>query len=212
VVVQNKPKGELHPKLPIMEAFRLVKDKIKASVKHKKEIGFALNRFEKGAKQLRMTDIAIGKFKRSELKTILEYLNLPDNYFNKFRAYLSSLFNELVEYDCCEINLTRDIRKRKITKKVRETLDIHILRQIADYLKEKHYEFYRYMMIFFYSGAKSSELLRIRKSDVNLEKQEYKVTIQKGRQYTETIKIILPGALPLWEEVVPNDYLFAKNR
>jgi integrase len=211
----SKPQGELHPDLNIIDAFNLAKEKLKGSDKHKKEIRIAINRFEKGSRELRMTEIKIKDFKRSELKTILEYLNLPDNYFNKFRAYLSCLFNELVEYDCCEINLTRDIRKRKITKKVRETLEIKHLKQIAVYLKEKQPAFYRYMMIFFYSGARSSELLRLKKSEVDLENQEYKITIQKGRQYNETIKVIVPNALPFWKEVMQEakagDYLFAKS-
>ncbi|TWP27422.1 hypothetical protein ETU09_07140 [Apibacter muscae] len=211
----EKPKNELHKDLNIIEAFRLSHDKLKKSVSkdYFNEIRIAINRFEKGARELRMLNIKIKDFKRSELKTILEYLNLTDHYFNKFRSYLSSLFNELVEYDCCEHNLTRDIRKRKIIKKVRETLEIEHLKQIAEYLKEEQPYFYRYMMIFFYSGARSSELLRIKKCDVNIEKQEYKVIIEKGRQHTETIKIILPDALPFWIELInqakTNDYLFS---
>lgn len=214
--VKEKPlQGSLHPDLPILEAFDLVKDKLKISDKHKKQIIFMLNRFGKAVRELRMDDISIKDFKRSELKTILEYLVLPDVYYNKFRSYLSTLFNELVEYDCCEVNLTRDIRKRKELKKMRETFDLSELKQILEYLKTNHYEFYLYTQIFFYSGARSSELLRVKKSDVDIEKQEYKIIIQKGRQYTETIKVILPSALPYWKELLnkatKNDYLFSKG-
>lgn len=206
---------ELNPDMNIIEAFINAQSKIKVSKDYANEIRIAVNRFNKKVAELKMHEIRICDFKRSELKNILESLNLTDHYFNKFKAYLSCLFNELVEYDCCEHNLTRDIRKRKITKKVRKTLEIEHLKQIANYLKEAQPSFYRYMMIFFYSGARSSELFRIKKSDVNLLNQEYKVTIEKGKQYTETVKVILPEALPYWNEVIreanANDYLFSKG-
>ncbi|MDV3750827.1 hypothetical protein CMU19_05390 [Elizabethkingia anophelis] len=46
--------------------------------------------------------------------------------------------------------------------------------------------------------------------------QEYKLTIQKGRQYTETIKVVLLDAIPYWKEILcmcksENDYLFSKG-
>lgn len=207
--------GEFHPDLPIIEAFQKALGKTNTSKKYKKDMTTAFNRFNAVVKELRMEEVAISKFRRSELKTILEYMELPDNYFNKVKAYVSSLFVELIEYDCCEINLARDIRKKKIPITIRETLEPKELAKIVKSLKVNQPEFYRYLMIFYYSGARSTELLRVQKKDVNFEKQEYKVIIQKGKQYTETIKIILPNALPFWKEIMKlakkEDYLFAKN-
>jgi len=205
----------LSSELPIMRAFRLAHEKINASQKHKDQIRFALNRLEVAVNKLRYNEIKIGNLKRSELKSILDFLDLPDNYYNKFRAYLSSLFCELLEYGCCEYNLARDLRKRKTVKNIREVLEIDVLKQILDFLKVEHPVFYNYTVLFFYSGARSSELFRLKKCDVDLEKQEYKVIIQKGKQYTETKKVILNIALPYWQKAIQigqkDDYLFSTN-
>tara|TARA_R110002126_G_scaffold196430_1_gene344378 strand:- start:712 stop:1197 length:486 start_codon:yes stop_codon:yes gene_type:complete len=71
-------------------------------------------------------------------------------------------------------------------------------------------------MIFFHSGARSSELFRVQKKDVYLDKREYRVTIKKGNSYREVIKVILPNALKYWEEIInectnDDDYLFTRN-
>lgn len=208
--------GMMQPEMPVIDAFRAAHKKMRASEKHKNEVRIAINRVERGALELRMTDIPIKDFKRSQLRRLLDYLQLKDYTYNKFLSYLSGLFIELMEFDCCEVNITRDIRKRKTVKRLRETISLELFREISAHLKNEKYTFYRYMMIFFYSGARTTELFRLQKKDVNIEKQEYKVVIRKGREYREVIKIILPNALPFWKEVMSeakhqDDFLFAKN-
>ncbi|HEX8576998.1 MAG TPA: hypothetical protein VF677_11955 [Flavobacterium sp.] len=210
----EKPKGSMHADLLIIEAFRLSHSKIKGSPQHLKQIEYAINRFEKAVKKLRMTDIKICNFKRSELKEIFDYLNLTDNYFNKFKAYFSSLFKELIEYECCEINLTRDIQKRTIVKNQREVMQTDLVDLILDKLRPDHYEFYRYGKIFFYSGGRSTELFTVQAKHVRLDKQEYDVLIKKGKQYVWETKIIIQNAIPFWSEIIQmckskEDYLFS---
>ena len=81
--------------------------------------------------------------------------------------------------------------------------------------QSNHYTFYRYLMIFFFSGSRSSELLRIKKKDVNLELREFKITILKGNRPFEIRKPILGQALEFWTEIVQKarneDYLFTKD-
>jgi integrase len=206
---------ELNETLPVMRAFRLALEKSDASEKHRHEIKVALNRFEKGLEILRLEDVKINDFSRRQLKITLDRLNLPSSYFNKFKTYLSSLFGILLEYECCETNLARDIIKKKTTQKIRKTLSDSEFKRVLGYLQENHSEFHRYMMIFFYSGGRSAELLRLKKSDVNLEKQEYKVLIKKGKQYKEVIKIIIPASIPFWQEILDlakdDDFLFSKK-
>lgn len=96
-----------------------------------------------------MSDIKICNFKRSELKEIFDYLNLTYNYFNKFKAYFSSLFKELIKYECCEVNLTGDIQKRTTVKNQREVMQSNLVDLILEKLRPGHYEFYRYGKYFF---------------------------------------------------------------
>lgn len=214
LVQDQKPKGSMHPDLLIVDAFRLALTKLKGTAEYLKQIEYALNRFEIAVKKLRMTEITIYKFRRSELKEIFDYLNLTDNYFNKVKAYFSSLFKELIEYECCENNITRDIQKRIITKNQREVLDFKTLELIYDYLKVPNYKFHRYCKVFFYSGGRSTELLSVQLKHVRLEKQEYDVLIKKGKQYVWETKIIIQNAIPYWTEIVQmckskDDYLFS---
>ncbi|MFY0481685.1 hypothetical protein ACI6PS_03695 [Flavobacterium sp. PLA-1-15] len=210
----EKPKALMNPDLLIVEAFRLALSKKKASDEYLDQIRYAVNRFEKAAKQLRMDKIRIYDLRRSQLKEIFDYIDLTDDYFNKYKAYFSALFIILVEYECCETNLTRDIQKRTVVKKQREVLELNYLDLVLEHLKEQHYSFYRYGKIFFYSGARTTELFTIQKKHVRLEKQEYDVLIKKGSQYVWETKIIIQNAIPFWEEIMKlshskDDYLFS---
>jgi len=215
IVDAERNDNELHPDLPFISAFELVKDKLLVSESQKLQLKWAVERLKKPAKKLKLDDVTIYNLKRSELKRLLDSLDLPNNYYNKFKDYLSSLFNELVEYECCETNITRDIRKRKVIKKSRDILSKDDFEKVMKHLKENYYEFYRYAQIFLYSGARSTEFMDLKVKDVDIENQEFKITIKKGKVYKEQIKVILKAAIPFWEEILKgakqNDYVFSKN-
>ncbi|WP_339697295.1 tyrosine-type recombinase/integrase [uncultured Marixanthomonas sp.] len=206
---------DLHPYLDFISAFRLAVTKIQCSEKHRKQMGWCIDRLEKKVVRLRLQRVIISDLKRRQLKQLLEACNLPDNYYNKFLSFLSRIFGELVEYECCETNLVRDIRKRKITKTQRDILSSEDHKAIMKYLKANHYEFWRYARIFLFSGARTTELFRVQVKDVNIEKQEYHTTILKGNQPKEVTKVILQDVIPLWEEVIkgakPDDYIFSRG-
>ena len=130
--------------------------------------------------------------------------------------YFSSLYRELIEYECCETNITRDIYPKKTFKEPRLVLEKNELDKIKELLEETHPEFYRYMMIFLYSGARNTELFRLQRKDVDLDKQEFVILLEKGGQYKRCTKVILTPALEYWKEVCeecqsPDDYLFSLN-
>ena len=68
---------------------------------------------------------------------------------------------ELIEYECCESNITRDIYPKKTFKEPRLVLKKNELDRVREHLEEEHPDFYRYMMIFLYSGARNTELFRL---------------------------------------------------
>ena len=206
---------ELNPFLDFITAFRLAIEKIQCSEKHRKQLEWCVNRLNKKVVKLDLQNVVIEDLKRRQLKQLLEACELPNNYYNKFLVYLSRIFGELIEYECIEYNLVRDIRKRKVVRKERIILLPKDLTAVMRYLHCNYYEFWRYSKIFLYSGARSSELLRIQAKDVDLINQEYTVTILKGNRPKETIKVILKEVLPLWQELLknakPQDYIFARN-
>ena len=70
-------------------------------------------------------------------------------------------------------------------------------------------------MIFLYSGGRSTEFFSLKKEDVNLDIQEFNVTIKKGNQYKEVTKVILKPVINLWKELLQEakkgDYIFSKG-
>ncbi|WP_181566770.1 tyrosine-type recombinase/integrase [Aequorivita sp. CIP111184] len=207
--------ADLHPYLDFISAFRIAASKIRCTKKHRKELGICINRLEKKVAKLGLRKVVIEQLTRRQLKQLLESCNLPDNYFNKYLSFLSSLFGELVEYECCEHNIVRDIRKRKIIKKQREILSSEHHKAVMKHLYVNHYEFWRYARIFLFSGARTTELFRVQAKDVDIENQEYNTTIAKGSNPHEVTKVILKEVIPLWNELLentkPNSYLFSKG-
>ncbi len=72
------------------------------------------------------------------------------------------LFKELLELETIESNPIRDLSKRKTIKKLRELLSDKEREKIDKYLKLNFYIFWRFVNIFFHSGARESEMLALR--------------------------------------------------
>ena len=206
----------LYPDLLFIEAFKRALEIKSGTKSHLYNIKRAIERLEEASEALGMQYIKIKDLRRVDLKIMLDYLQLPDKYYNKFVIYFSSLYRVLIEYECCESNITRDIYPKKTFKEPRLVLEKNELDKIREHLEETHPEFYRYMMIFLYSGARNTELFRLQRKDVDLDKQEFVILLEKGGQYKRCTKVILTPALEYWKEVCeecqsPDDYLFALN-
>ena len=206
----------LYPDLLFIEAFKRALEIKSGTKSHLYNIKRAIERLEEASEALGMQYIKVKDLRRVDLKIMLDYLQLPDKYYNKFVIYFSSLYRVLIEYECCESNITKDIYPKKTFKEPRLVLKKNELDRIKELLEKTHPEFYRYMMIFLYSGARNTELFRLQRKDVDLDKQEFVILLEKGGQYKRCTKVILTPALEYWKEVCeecqsPDDYLFALN-
>ena len=206
----------LYPDLLFIEAFKRALEIKSGTKSHLYNIKRAIERLEEASEALGMQYIKVKDLRRVDLKRMLDWLQLPDKYYNRFVIYFSSLYRELIEYECCEANITRDIYPKKTFKEPRLVLEKNELDRIKELLEKTHPEFYRYMMIFLYSGARNTELFRLQRKDVDLDKQEFVILLEKGGQYKRCTKVILTPALEYWKEVCeecqsPDDYLFALN-
>ncbi|MPS66835.1 hypothetical protein [Chryseobacterium sp.] len=213
---QIKIQGDLNPELKFMDALWKVRDKIPFSKDYVSLSRQMLNLIDKAIIELEYTDLKIIETKIWHIKNILENIYTTNSVFNKHRSCLKSMFNELLEYGCVEFNPVTSVSKKAETPKIRELLTDEKSLIVYDYLRNNHPTFFRYAKMFFYSGARSTELMRVQKKYVDINKQEYKTLIKKRRKYEWVTKVIIPAAIPYWRQILiecksDDDYIFSKD-
>jgi site-specific recombinase XerC len=209
---------EIHPGTKFIEAFWEVLPKLKVEPHTTEDIKCVIKALEAAARQMHITALTIGDVRRKHIKALLEQVAIinpkfSNDRYNKFRSYLMILFSELVEMEATEINPVKDLKKKKVIKRIRQTLTAEERTKINNHLKIKTYSFWRFMQIFFHSGSRETELLRVQRKDIYLEKQQYKLLVKKGKQTNEQLRTIKDNILPLWEELLkdakPEDFIFS---
>lgn len=148
------------------------------------------------------------------LKTVADKRKISAVTYNHYRAYLMMLFKVLIPLGAIEVNPVRDVPKRKTVKKIKKTLTDEQREKVKEVLSlESQQSFYRYVQIFFASGARSTELFSVKVKDVDLSRQQYLCVIRKGRQWVEVYKTIKDAVLPLWQDLLKGgrdeDYIFS---
>jgi hypothetical protein len=162
---------------------------------------------EVDGKTVRLDMVQIQQVRKKHIRLILEKCaqinqRWSNNRHNRYRAYLQMIFKPLVTLEAIEMNPVNEIETLTKTENVREVLTPEQRRQINDHLYCNHYPFWRFMQIFFHSGARETELMQVRESDVDLANQRYKVLIRKGKVYRWVWKAIKDIAVPFWQEVL----------
>lgn len=210
---------EIEPSTPFCKALILAEMRISASSTTKRDLKSILKFVSNSANQLGYSDIPIKSISRKHLKQLLAHIEMvygeSAHRYNKIRSYLMILFNELVELEACEINPIRDLSKKKSIQRVRAIPNIENRETINNYLQQNHHRFWLFMHIFFHSGARLTEIMKVKRTDVNLSNQSFKITIQKGTVNKEVLRPIKKIALPYWEEAIfsasGDDYIFSKG-
>jgi integrase len=215
-----KNKGKTLGDLPIMEAFEFAFEKKDCTNHMKEDFRSILKYVSQAAEKTGLTTLPITKVERHHIKELLDCCgkvkkNWSPNTFNQYRAHLSILCKELVEYDALPYNPTIGIAKKKVILKNRKTLSIQERLEIAEVLKSKEPDFWRFLQIFFHSGCRETELVNLKVENIHLEEQRFSILVKKGRQYRETEKVIKDVALPFWEEQLkmakPGYFVFGKG-
>jgi integrase len=202
----SETEGEITPRTNILKAFEFVFDKIKISPDSKLDLKSCLKYITKAIKELHYDRYIIGDIKRKHIKLILDKCGQikekwSANTFNQYRKNLSMLFAQLVEFDAIDANYVRDIKKQKSLQKIRTTLTREQRDQVSQHLSKIDYAFWRFMQIFFHSGIRITELLSLKKEDVEIDRQRFKVVIKKGQSYKEEWRVIKDVAFDFWKEI-----------
>ena len=182
------------------------------------DIRSLLRYVEKAAFLLQIDYLPVKEINPSHMLLILEQCGKikerwSANTYNTYIKYLSILFGQLLQYRAVEYNPLRDLKKKKVLRKTKEILTPEECNEIDRFIKEFDKGFWRFIHIFFHSGCRVTEILRVQGKDVNLKKQKVKYLVLKGQQPQYVERTIKDVALPLWEIMMQgcgeNDYVFS---
>ena len=174
---------------------------------------------ERAAISCRLDKVPIKDIRRRHILLLLETCGRQknvwnNNQFNYYVRNLGMLFKILVRIEATEVNATNGIELRKKTKRVREVLT-RTDRKLVDDLVASIPPFRRFVHIFFHSGSRITEVMRIRGRDVQLHNQRFRRTIKKGGEIREVWTTIKDVALPYWKEAIagcaPDDFVFSRG-
>ncbi len=134
------------------------------------------------------------------------------NQFNHYRKYLQIIYSQLEELEVIDYNPIEKISKKTVDPPKRETLTPEQRILIDKYLLDTHPIFHRFVNIFYHSGSRRKEMLRLQGKDVDLAGQRFRLLIKKGKHRRWVWKTIKDIAMPFWiEQMVncrPEDFVF----
>lgn len=202
----EKPSG-IDPKTGFIDALHKAFDLLKLENTTLHDISSSINLFEIAAKKMGIERMEIDSVKRRHLRQLLETCEeLKKSWsaysFNNSRAYLIMLYKKLLEQDAIKMIPVKDIPKQKIIIRIKNVLSPEERLKIDKYLKEVNPDYRRFMQIFFHSGSRKTELVRLKVEDVYLDKQYIKLLIKKGSQQREELRAIKNIALDFWKEQI----------
>jgi integrase len=210
----------INPTTGFIVALRMACALIKCESTTLHDIKSSINFFEMAAKKMGIDRLEIQLVKRRHLHQMIEMCaELKKSWsawsYNNCRTYLMMLYKKLLEQDAVEINPVKDIPKEKIIIRIKKVLNEQERRKIDTHLKSIDPDYRRFIHIFFHSGGRKTELVRLKVADVNLEKQVFKLFIKKGSQQREELRAIKNIALDFWKEqldgAAPDNYVFSSN-
>lgn len=225
--------GELNEHTPLPLALRIAQKKLTCAGYTQDDIRSMMYWVPIAIEQCNFARLPVGEVKKKHIRAILDKCSgiksrvapetkevitvkeWSNHKFNKYRSYLMILFSEIAEAEAIEQNPCRDMKKRKKTKRIRQTLTKQERFRTDALLRWFVYEFWRFLHIFFHSGCRESEMMLLQGKHVNLEAKTFVRMVLKGQSYEEKEGTIKDIALEFWKEAMegcgPEDYLFSKR-
>jgi integrase len=213
---------DISPTTYFIEALYKALERIKIEEKTKKEIkNYIIANLEKAAKVLNYDYLTIAEVESRHIIFALDHIRevsrgFSDNTFNHFRKYLMMLFKELRRIQAVKVNVIKDMDKLPVDEKEQRAILTKAERQyVSELLQTSYPEFFRFLNIFFHSGARISELMKLKKPDVDIAGQRFRSEIKKGRKTRIVWRPIKNIAVQFWKEAIADaaekDYLFSKG-
>lgn len=163
--------------------------------------------------------LPVDQIRKRHIKLLMNHCSeerkLSPRSWNSYRAYLMMLFEQLVELELVDHNPVRELKKKRETIQLRQTLTNEERERVKSHLKQNHPDFYRFVQIFFHSGSRRTELLSLKVNDVDLVKGEYITLVKKGQRKRHVIRVIKNIARSFWEQLLQgakaDHYVFSEG-
>jgi integrase len=215
---------------PFVDALNYAYDKVKISHNSKLIMKSCLKYITEAAKQKHYDKQPISAIRRRHLVLLFEQVEKNKteeaarlkkkqepwsaHTYNSYRSYLGILYKVLENLEVVPAKMPYLLDKKEIPKKIRETLTQDERSIINEHLFSNHYPFWRCVQIFFHAGCREVELLAVKKQDVDIENNRFKVLVKKGKGgHSEEWRTIKHIVLDLWRELYDSadkgQYLFS---
>ena len=193
---------------PFIRALELAMDAVIVEHQTRLDIKSAILKIKKHAEEY----TPISEVRKRDMVRILDQCGVSPKRYNKIKGYISILFAHLVKLEVIEHNFIRDIPNLRTVKNLRKVITKEEREKLYK-LKESNYNFFRFIMIFFHSGARLTELLKLKVADCDLKNQYFTVTIKKGSYSKQQRKPITNEVLTYWKELQgePDMYVFSEK-
>lgn len=135
--------------------------------------------------------------------------------YNHYKSYLSMLYKPLLKMFAVTTNPLREIEKKRTTRLIRQELTKEERAMVRRLLSNTYPDFWRFVNIFFHSGSRETEMVRVRKEDVDLPGRRFKVLVKKGQDAREQWRPIKDIVMEEWKLLYmaakEGDYLFSEG-
>jgi len=167
------------------------------------------------ARAMNTYNFPAGKLTPREVSITLDRACVDKNNktYNRYKKDLSGLFKVL----CPLVGIANPVTglpNKQVKKEVKTILTDEQRRLVDRHLKKKKQNRFRlFLRLFYTSGSRMEEILRLRGKDVNLVDQWFLVDIKKGAYKRDVVKTIGNTAIRYWKlalkNVAPDDYIFS---
>ncbi|GEJ45993.1 site-specific integrase [Chryseobacterium sp. ON_d1] len=216
---ENIDEDLIIPETPFLKAFDIALKSFKGETTTIEDYENSLKHIKNYAKKLSLDLKEIGDIRKRDIKQLLISMSNDNhsNYrVNKTRDHLSKFFSHFTELEIFEANFIRSISLLEWNPETP-----HILRSEDDWrrfhsIKDINYNEYMFLFIFLYSCCRFEEIAKVKKSDVELDKSLFWITVKKGGKHKRTMKAINMASWKYWKMYYDmaneDEYLFSHNR
>jgi integrase len=191
----------------------------------KLDIGNYMATINPAIRVLRYDAIPVGEVTLQHIENILAQTFRTGTSWTNYRKnramdYLSSYFGVLKRKRIISANPCSGIAHLPWTAKVEDIYSEADLRDIMKIIRAADPDFAIFILLFYDSGARETEFMKLRDTDIDLDRQVFKRDILKGAHMRASDTgipdgIISNAALPYWKQLVeqakPGEYIFSRG-